>query len=272
MVKQATNFVVLFILSFILLVIQQSYADVASGKPAWEVRSTKVCGDKLCSKNENSMESKIPSWVKNNAKWWAANQISDQDFAKGLEYLIKQKIITIPAETQTQEGSENQIPIWLRRNAGWWADGQLSDSEFIKSIQWLINNRIIRIAPSQNITCSGTALCLTGKVQTVIDGDTIYIDGYKIRLSLTNTPERYEEGYSEATTFTRNLCSVGSEILVDQDDCQPYDRYGRVLGKVFCIDKLLNEELLENNHAWILTQYCSKSEFSKESWATMYGC
>lgn len=206
--KQAASFLLLFISFFILVVNQQSYADVASGKSAWEMRSTKVCGDKLCSENENSMEPKIPGWVKNNAKWWAANQISDQDFAKGLEYLIKQKIITIPAETQTQVGSENQIPIWLRRNAGWWADEQLSDSEFIKSIQWLINKGIIRIVPSQNITCSGTALCLIGNVQTVVDGDTIYIDGYKIRLSLTNTPERYEEGYSESTAFTRNLCSL----------------------------------------------------------------
>ena len=87
----------------------------------------------------------IPNWVRNNAKWWAASQISDSDFARGLEYLIKQGIITIPAGTQSEGASENQIPSWLKKNAGWWGEGQLSDDEFVKSIQWLITNGIIRV-------------------------------------------------------------------------------------------------------------------------------
>ena len=34
-------------------------------------------------------DSVIPDWVKNNAKWWSDDQISDEDFASGLEFLIK---------------------------------------------------------------------------------------------------------------------------------------------------------------------------------------
>jgi len=30
----------------------------------------------------------IPGWVKNNAEWWAQGQISDEDFATGIEYMI----------------------------------------------------------------------------------------------------------------------------------------------------------------------------------------
>jgi micrococcal nuclease len=59
---------------------------------------------------------------------------------------------------------------------------------------------------------------------------------------------------------------------VDQDDLQPYDRYDRLLGKVICNGKILNAELLENNHAWISSQYCSTSEFSGEAWVQKYGC
>ena len=37
----------------------------------------------------------IPSWVKNNACWWSENQISDDDFASGLKYLIENGIIQV---------------------------------------------------------------------------------------------------------------------------------------------------------------------------------
>src|SRR6476660_52596 len=38
----------------------------------------------------------IPSWVKNNAKWWAQGSLTDEDFTKGIQYMIKNKIMKIP--------------------------------------------------------------------------------------------------------------------------------------------------------------------------------
>ena len=94
--------------------------------------------------DENSLE--IPKWVKTNAKWWSTNQIPDSDFVKGLEYLIKIDVITIPLNTNPKQAeSETHIPGWLRKNAGWWSQGLLSDEEFAQSIQYLIVNRIIWI-------------------------------------------------------------------------------------------------------------------------------
>ena len=37
----------------------------------------------------------IPNWIKNNAGWWATDQIEDTDFITGIEYLIKKEIIGI---------------------------------------------------------------------------------------------------------------------------------------------------------------------------------
>ena len=88
--------------------------------------------------------------------------------------------------------------------------------------------------------------CLFDEVTRIVDGDTIYTDTLKIRLSLTNTPEKNQVGFSEAAQFTEMLCPVGSRILIDQDDLQRVDDYGRVLAKVFCGDKVLNSELLYN--------------------------
>ena len=37
----------------------------------------------------------IPNWIKVNAKWWADEQIPNEDFIKGIEYLVKEGIISI---------------------------------------------------------------------------------------------------------------------------------------------------------------------------------
>ena len=219
---------------------------------------------------QSNLNEKIPSWIRNNAQWWSKGQIDDSTFIGGLQFLIQKGIIVVPPTAQNLE-FDNKIPSWLKQNAGWWADGSLSDNEFIKGIQYLASNGIIRI-PQSNISCSGDKLCITSKVDRIVDGDTLQIEGYTIRLSLTNTPESNEIGFSEATKFTKKLCAVGSTITVDQDDKQPYDKYGRLLGLVYCDDKKLNSELLYNGHANILIKYCHTSEFSDKIWAQQFGC
>ncbi len=120
--------------------------------------------------------------------------------------------------------------------------------------------------------CIGEAKCVSELVTKVIDGDTIYTSNYKIRLSLVDTPERDELGYSKATSFTAKMCPVGSFITIDQDDIQLYDQYDRLLANVFCNGKSLNSALLYNGHAEISTRYCSISEFVDYPWAQKFGC
>lgn len=86
----------------------------------------------------------IPTWIKNNAKWWSDGKISDSDFVQGIQYLIKQGRTKIP-ETTSGIGSSQQIPAWIKSNAGWWADGKISDSDFVSGIQYLISNGIMKI-------------------------------------------------------------------------------------------------------------------------------
>lgn len=109
-------------------------------------------------------------------------------------------------------------------------------------------------------------------ITKIIDGDTIYTNNHKIRLSLTDTPERGEPGWGEATEFTSKMCPVGSIVTIDQDDLQPYDRYDRMVAKVTCMGQLLNAELLYQKHAVISTSYCKTSEFAGEFWAVDHGC
>ena len=92
------------------------------------------------------MTTEIPSWVKNNAGWWADDQIGDQDFAQGIQFLISEGIMKIPEtkQTETSAGSD-EIPSWIKNNAGWWADGQITDDDFVKGIQYLVGQGIIRV-------------------------------------------------------------------------------------------------------------------------------
>ena len=85
----------------------------------------------------------LPSWIKNNAKWWADDMISDSDFVNSIQYLIKEKIVIIQ-ETKTDSGSSD-IPSWVKDNAGLWAEGRVSDRDFVDAIKYLINAGIIKI-------------------------------------------------------------------------------------------------------------------------------
>ena len=37
----------------------------------------------------------IPDWIKNNAGWWATDQIDDSAFLKGIQYLVQNGIIVV---------------------------------------------------------------------------------------------------------------------------------------------------------------------------------
>ena len=53
--------------------------------------------------NQNSVNS-IPSWIKNNAGWWADGTIDDSAFIQGIQFLIKEGIIQIKSsETTTND-------------------------------------------------------------------------------------------------------------------------------------------------------------------------
>ena len=88
--------------------------------------------------------SSIPSWIKNNAGWWADGSIDDTAFIQGIQFLVKEDILKIPPTAQGS-GSGSEIPSWIKNNAGWWADGSIDDDAFIQGIQFLIKDGILRI-------------------------------------------------------------------------------------------------------------------------------
>ena len=91
-------------------------------------------------------DSTIPSWIKNNAGWWADGTIDDNSFVQGIEYLIENKILVV--SSKTIGASQENIPSWIKNNAGWWADGTIDDQSFLTGIEWLVSNGTINVKNS----------------------------------------------------------------------------------------------------------------------------
>ncbi len=94
--------------------------------------------------NTESEKGDIPSWIKNNAKWWYEGKVTTESFVNSLEFLIKQGIVTLPP-TENNSNEITKVPDWIKTNAKWWAEGKISDSEFVSSTQFLVRNGIIQI-------------------------------------------------------------------------------------------------------------------------------
>ena len=90
----------------------------------------------------------IPDWIKLNADWWSKGLISDKEFALGLGFMIKERIIQVENVDLDPQGeiiiSDNlQIPDWIQNNAKWWADGIITNAEFKTTIQYLLKEEVI---------------------------------------------------------------------------------------------------------------------------------
>ena len=89
----------------------------------------------------------IPKWVKDNAKYWSDNAetVDDLTFAKGIQYMIQQGIITIPPTMNNQTNPGVAIPHNVKEGVGYWVTGGITDDTFVMYIQYLITKGFIRV-------------------------------------------------------------------------------------------------------------------------------
>jgi len=140
------------------------------------------------------------------------------------------------------------------------------------------NEKIIIEEPKQTEStlssqdCSGTARCITGTVTKIVDGDTIHVDEQSVRFALASAPELSGYGGVESRNFIQTICPVGSDVIVDEDDGQPEESYGRIIGVIYCNGMNLNKELLDADMGYLADRFCDSSEFASDYWAQKHGC
>ena len=87
--------------------------------------------------------SRIPAWIKQSAGWWSNNEITDDEFLEGIDYMFEQRILSATRDIVTQ--FEWSIPAWIKQSAGWWSNNEITDDEFLEIIAYLVEQRIIVI-------------------------------------------------------------------------------------------------------------------------------
>jgi hypothetical protein len=145
----------------------------------------------------------IPSWIKNNAKYWSQGEIEDSDFTKGIQYLVDQKIMVIPAVQSSGNATSQEIPAWIKINAGGWASGQISEDEFVKGIQYLVSNSIISTSTSgtNSTTSTTTSTSVQPQMTTNEHNNTYY--NYTVTLP-GGTSGQVQSGTSNETSATND--------------------------------------------------------------------
>ena len=92
----------------------------------------------------------IPSWIKDNAGWWADGTIDDATFIQSIQFLVQNDVIEVSEAGVGSTGQESRsesgaVPSWVKISAGWWADNTIDDATFIQSIQFLIRQGILTV-------------------------------------------------------------------------------------------------------------------------------
>lgn len=94
---------------------------------------------------QKPVEQSIPSWIKQNAKWWSSGKINDGDFIIGIQYLVQKDIIKVSQVRESTGIFTQEIPSWVRNNAQWWSEDKITEIDFIKGIEHLVKIGIIKI-------------------------------------------------------------------------------------------------------------------------------
>ncbi|MDE1831375.1 MAG: DUF192 domain-containing protein [Thaumarchaeota archaeon] len=134
----------------------------------------------------------IPSWIKIDAKFWSDGSITDAQFIQEMQYLIDNRMITIP-QTIHADNPSSQIPSWIKDDAKYWSSGSVSDNEFAGAIQYLVSNDVISISSSQNDTSPN----LTGLPKGQVKIGNVLLD-----VEIADTLQRQNKGLQYHTPLS----------------------------------------------------------------------
>lgn len=154
-------------------------------------------------------------------------------FGGGLFFVLKPNSDSIAKENTTDQKEQNSINLL--------PDGS---NEEIKTTD---DNKAKKSKPAEYVAQpQGLPAYL---VKTIIDGDTLVIDGDKrIRLAGIKAPDKDEEMGIEATDYLREMVA-GKEVFVQVDEKNPKDSLGRIRAIVYSGKKNVNIEMVRAGFA-----------------------
>ncbi len=108
-------------------------------------------------------DTNVPSWFKNNVKWWKEEKLSDEEIINAIKNLVKREIIKLDS-TKIKSGStlpETRLflppnkdgagmPSYVKNTFVSWEEGSVSDSDVANTIKFLVEANIITTSSSQD--------------------------------------------------------------------------------------------------------------------------
>jgi len=94
---------------------------------------------------------------------------------------------------------------------------------------------------------------LASSAVKVIDGDTVVIQGVKVRMACIDAPEMAQPRGISAKNELHSLIGKGIPQVVRLDT----DRFGRVLGILYLNNQNLNVEMVRRGYAFVYPRYLS---------------
>lgn len=142
-------------------------------------------------------------------------------------------------------------------------------------------NKVVQVIPQAVPSITPISSATFAKVVRVIDGDTIVIDsGQKIRYIGMNTPEvETSECFATvASEINKNLV-LGKMVKLEKDVSET-DKYGRLLRYVYVDEIFIDDYLVKNGYAKVMTvppdtkyedEFLRSQKYAKESNLGLWG-
>ena len=153
---------------------------------------------------ENLLEKSVPSWVKNNAKWWSEDLIGETDFINGIKYLIQKQIMSI----------DNKKIL-----------GDVPLEDVIFSSSWGIDNSLLAFAGSALFEIYGVyGTCIVADNGNLVWGElTIGLDPNKMewynQIAVWNDPQKVAVVYPYFTSVAYTEPGFYTYFRGECDDC-----------------------------------------------------
>ncbi len=177
----------------ILIQLAISHVVNVGGKITVDQQSYKLIDtNKISYSNYATGQVLIPSWIKDDARFWSDGSMTDTQFLQDMQYLIDNKIVDIP-QAMLSDNPTSQIPSWVKDDAKSWSSGSISNDEFAGALQYLVSNGMISLPISQN----GTSADLTGLPTGKIKLDNVLLD-----IEIADTPQRQNKGLQYHTPLS----------------------------------------------------------------------
>ncbi len=196
----------------------------------------------------------MPSWFKNNAKWWEEGRISDMEILNSIENLMSKGIIKINLDdiestesdsTALQYKEDIRMPNYVKNVFSFWHQGLVSDLEVSNAIKYLVEEKIIT-TPSSVLNQPKPSAIIIDQLHDSIpnkyfqDKATQYLElaGYQVDISTTE---------DITVDFYKNLPSMNYEYIVIRTHGLEDPKYNNgtflFTGEKYSLNKYFNEQL-----------------------------